>query len=105
MREGPMEIAGKVAVITGGASGIGRGIGRALAARGADVVVADVDAARAAEVAAELAAKGVRSIGVACDVTERVSVEALAERAWAAFGGVDILCNNAGVGTLAPVTE
>jgi len=100
-----MEIAGRTAVVTGGASGIGRGIGRALAARGADVVVADVDAARATEVAAELARTGVRSIGVACDVTERASVEALAERAWRDFGRVDILCNNAGVGTLAPIVE
>ena len=100
-----MEIAGKVAVVTGGASGIGRGIGRALAARGVDVVVADVDAQRAAEVAAELARAGVRTLGVACDVTERAAVEALAERAWSAFGRVDVLCNNAGVGTLAAITE
>jgi NAD(P)-dependent dehydrogenase (short-subunit alcohol dehydrogenase family) len=100
-----MEIAGKVAVVTGGASGIGRGIGRALAAHGADVVVADVDAARARDVAVELARSGVRSLGVACDVTERASVEALAERAWKELGRVDILCNNAGVGTLAPIVE
>jgi NAD(P)-dependent dehydrogenase (short-subunit alcohol dehydrogenase family) len=100
-----MEIAGKIAVVTGGASGIGRGIGRALAARGANVVVADVDAQRAAEVAAELVRAGVRSLGVACDVTERTSVEGLAERAWSEFGRVDILCNNAGVGTLAAITE
>ena len=100
-----MEIAGKVAVVTGGASGIGRGIARALAAGGADVVVADVDAARARDVASEVARGGVRSLGVACDVTDRASVEALAERAWTELGRVDILCNNAGVGTLAPVAE
>ena len=100
-----MDIAGKVAVVTGGASGIGRGIARALAARGADVVVADVDAVRAGDVAAELARAGVRSIAVPCDVTDRASVEALADRAWSAFGRVDVLCNNAGVGTLAQVVE
>lgn len=100
-----MEITGKVAVVTGGGSGIGRGIARALAARGADVVVADVDAARARDVASELARSGVRSIGVACDVTERGSVEALAERAWTELGHVEILCNNAGVGTLAPIAD
>src|SRR5262249_26566690 len=100
-----MDIAGKVAVITGGASGIGRGIGRALAARGADVVVADVDAARASEVARELERAGVRSIAVSCDVTERASVEALPERAWSAFGRLAVPCNNAGVGTLRPLIE
>ena len=100
-----MDIAGKVAVVTGGASGIGRGIARALAARGADVVVADVDAARAEEVAAELERAGVRSLGIACDVTERASIEELAERAWSALGRVDILCNNAGVGTMAAVVD
>jgi NAD(P)-dependent dehydrogenase (short-subunit alcohol dehydrogenase family) len=100
-----MEIAGKVAVVTGGASGIGRGICRALAGRGANVVVADVDDGRAGAVAAELQEIGVRSIGVTCDVTERASVEALADRAWQAFGAVDILCNNAGVGLLGAITE
>src|SRR5262245_53252799 len=100
-----MEIAGKVAVVTGGASGIGRGIGRALAARGANVVVADVDAGRAGDVASELERAGVKSIAVLCDVTDRASVEALADRAWRAFGRVDVLCNNAGVGTLGAVVE
>jgi NAD(P)-dependent dehydrogenase (short-subunit alcohol dehydrogenase family) len=68
-------------------------------------VVGDVDETRATAVAAEIARAGVRSIGVACDVTERASVEALAERAWSAFGRVDILCNNAGVGLLGAVTD
>lgn len=100
-----MDIAGKVAVVTGGASGIGRGICRALAARGADVVVADIDGTRAVEVATELARGGVRSLGVGCDVTEPTSVEALAERAWTTLGPVTILCNNAGVGMLGTVAE
>src|SRR5262245_19891564 len=100
-----MDIAGKVAVVTGGASGIGRGIGRALAARGADVVLADVDVARASEVARELERAGVRSIALPCDVTERASVEALADRAWTELGRVDILCNNAGVGVLQPIID
>lgn len=100
-----MELAGKVAVVTGGASGIGRGIARALAARGADVVVADVDAARATAVASDLARTGRRSIGVPCDVTERASVEALAERAWGELGHVDVLCNNAGVGIFGAVVD
>ncbi len=57
------------------------------------------------EIAAELEDAGVRSIGVACDVTERASVDALAERAWATLGRVDLLCNNAGVGTLGAVAD
>jgi NAD(P)-dependent dehydrogenase (short-subunit alcohol dehydrogenase family) len=100
-----MDIKGKVAVVTGGASGIGLGIGRALASRGADVVIADVDTGRATEVAQELERTGVRSIGVACDVTDRASVEALADRAWAAMGHVEILCNNAGVGAFAGIAD
>ena len=100
-----MRLKDKVGVVTGGASGIGRGIARALAAEGAHVVVADIEAGRAEQVAAELRASGVRSAGVRCDVTERASVEALAERAWAEFGRVDVLCNNAGVGFASGLAE
>jgi NAD(P)-dependent dehydrogenase (short-subunit alcohol dehydrogenase family) len=100
-----MDVAKKVAVVTGGASGIGRGIARALAADGAHVVVADVEAARAESVAEELRGRGARALGVACDVTLRASVEALAERAWREFGRVDLLVNNAGVGAAAPLVE
>ncbi len=94
-----------VAVITGAASGIGRGIARALAAEGCHVVVADIELAPAERVADELAARGVRSLAAACDVTERAAVEALAERAWETFGRVDLLCNNAGVGVASLVAE
>ena len=99
------DLRNKVAVITGGASGIGRGIARALAAEGAHVVVADIEEEPAVRVAEELRGCGVRALGVHCDVSERSSVEALAERAWSELGRVDVLCNNAGVGFLGPVAE
>jgi NAD(P)-dependent dehydrogenase (short-subunit alcohol dehydrogenase family) len=95
----------RVAVVTGAASGIGRGIARAFAAKGGHVVVADVDAAGAEQVARELAGRGVRSLGVQCDVTDPAALEHLADRAWAAFDRVDVLCNNAGVGATSLVAE
>jgi NAD(P)-dependent dehydrogenase (short-subunit alcohol dehydrogenase family) len=100
-----MELRGKVGVVTGGASGIGRGMGLALAARGSHVVVADVDETRAAEVAREIAAKGVRTLAVGCDVASEASVEGLAERTWSALGRVDLLFANAGVSAGAPVLD
>jgi len=102
------DLAGKVAVVTGGASGIGRGICRRLAAVGLDVAVADIDADGASAVAAELRECGVRALGVAVDVTDRESVTALADRTFAELGGVHVVCNNAGVivgGTLCDARE
>jgi NAD(P)-dependent dehydrogenase (short-subunit alcohol dehydrogenase family) len=107
--EGGMEdLAGKVAVVTGGASGIGRGLCRRLAAAGLDVVVADIDVGGAEATATEIADGGVRALGVAVDVSDRVSVGALADRAFAEFGAVHVVCNNAGVivgGNICDATE
>ncbi len=99
------ELKDKVAVVTGGASGIGRGIARALAHEGSHVVVADVELRAAEEVAEELTGLGVQSLAVVCDVTDRASVEALAHRAFAEFGRVELLCNNAGVGQAGAIAE
>lgn len=92
-----MQLRDKVAVVTGGASGIGRAIGLALAEKGAHVVVADVEESRAREVAEEIAARGVSTLAAACDVSKEAAVDELAERSWQHFGHVDLLFNNAGV--------
>jgi NAD(P)-dependent dehydrogenase (short-subunit alcohol dehydrogenase family) len=86
-------------VVTGGGSGIGRGLCRALAAEGMQVVVADLEPEPADRTRDELLAKGARAIAVRTDVTRRAELEALAEAARRAFGGVHLLCNNAGVAT------
>jgi NAD(P)-dependent dehydrogenase (short-subunit alcohol dehydrogenase family) len=88
---------GKVAVVTGGGSGIGRALVLALAREGARVVVADVDEAAMAGVAGEVRGHGVEALTVRTDVSELGQVQALAERAWQAFGAVHVVCNNAGV--------
>ena len=88
---------GKIAVVTGGASGIGRGIARALAAEGAHVVVADVDEQGARDTAEDLLGQGVRSLAIRTDVRETASVTALAAATQKEFDGVDLLINNAGV--------
>ena len=89
---------GKIAIVTG-AGGRGNSIGRAyalgLANAGAAIVVADLNAEGAAAVAAEIVAAGGKAIGVAVDVADEASTLAMAEAAIAAFGGVDILINNA----------
>jgi NAD(P)-dependent dehydrogenase (short-subunit alcohol dehydrogenase family) len=92
-----MKLAGEVAVITGGASGIGRGSALAMARAGADIVLADVNDARLEEVAAEIAALGRRVLPVHCDVSRDADVEALALEAEKTLGPVGVLMNNAGV--------
>lgn len=93
-----MDIADRVAIVTGGASGIGRSICLALAGAGAaGVVVGDVDAGGAAEVAAEIEAAGRRALAVPADVSRESDVRALVAAAEGAFGPVDLFCSNAGI--------
>jgi NAD(P)-dependent dehydrogenase (short-subunit alcohol dehydrogenase family) len=97
-----MELGGTVAVITGGASGIGRGTALAFARAGAAVVVADVHEARTAETLAAIREIGGRAIGVRCDVTSDADVDALADTTLAELGRVDVIMNNAGVSVMGP---
>jgi len=91
------DLAGKTAVVTGAASGIGRALCLAFARAGAHVVAADVDDAGMAETVAGVRKAGTKGLAVGTDVTKLASVQALAECAWAEMGRVHILCNNAGV--------
>ena len=91
------DLAGKVAVITGAGDGMGRTMALAFAARGMHIVAADIDEARLARVAAEISACGVEVLTQRTDVAERDQVRALADAAYARFGVVNLLVNNAGV--------
>ncbi|MBI4636408.1 MAG: SDR family NAD(P)-dependent oxidoreductase [Candidatus Rokubacteria bacterium] len=95
--------AGRVGVVTGGASGIGKALVLGLVREGAKVVVADLDEPAMAGVVAEVRNLGGEAIAVRTDVSDRKHVEALAERAVATFGAVHVLCNNAGVGVWGPL--
>lgn len=88
---------GKVAFITGGGRGFGKAFGAALAARGAHVVLADIDGTAAEAAAAELTAAGGSVTGVACDVADEGAVETVVGEVADRHGGLDILVNNAGL--------
>ena len=99
---------GQVAVVTGGASGIGSGMCGAFARAGLSVVVADIDAAGAENLAAKLRDEGACAVAAEVDVTRADSVDSLADLAFQEFGAVHVLCNNAGViggGNIADATE
>jgi NAD(P)-dependent dehydrogenase (short-subunit alcohol dehydrogenase family) len=101
------DFSGKVAVVTGGASGIGNAMARRFAAEGMKLVLGDIDAAALDKSVADLRAQGAEVTGIPTDVSKLESIQALADGAVAAYGKVHVLCNNAGVlGPLAvPVWE
>jgi rhamnulose-1-phosphate aldolase/alcohol dehydrogenase len=92
----PKPLAGRIALVTGAASGIGKAIATRLAAEGACVVIADLDLAKAQDAAAELGTADV-AIGVQANVTSEEDVQASVDAALLAFGGLDIVINNAGL--------
>ncbi|WP_109487125.1 SDR family NAD(P)-dependent oxidoreductase [Occallatibacter savannae] len=92
------DFAGKVAVITGAASGIGRAIAEQCVALGVKTVLADVEQAALDQAGSDLQARGGTVLCVRTDVSKRADVEALADKAYAAFGQVHLLFNNAGIG-------
>jgi glucose 1-dehydrogenase/3-oxoacyl-[acyl-carrier protein] reductase len=96
----PERHAGRVALVTGAASGIGRGIAQRLAAEGACVACLDFNAAGAQETAAEIVSGEGRAVGVAADVRDRAQVRAAIDDALEAFGRLDLLVNAAGIITM-----
>jgi NAD(P)-dependent dehydrogenase (short-subunit alcohol dehydrogenase family) len=93
---------GRTAVVTGAASGIGRGLARRFAAEGMQLALADVEAGPLEAVAKELSAAGTAVLAQPTDVSRPESVQALADAALARFGAVHVVCNNAGVVTAGP---
>jgi NAD(P)-dependent dehydrogenase (short-subunit alcohol dehydrogenase family) len=102
-----VKLAGKVALVTGAARGIGRGIAEVFAEEGADVAVNDIEitAEGAEHVVSLIRSKGRRSMTVKANVSNRAEVEAMFEKVWKELGPVDILVNNAGVETIVPFLE
>jgi 3-hydroxybutyrate dehydrogenase len=96
---------GKVAFITGGASGIGREIAEQLAREGAKVVLADKDGPGANRSAEALVAQGLQAQGVACDVTSEAQIHQAIDAALAAHGRLDVLVNNAGLQHVSPIED
>jgi NAD(P)-dependent dehydrogenase (short-subunit alcohol dehydrogenase family) len=100
------ELTGRVAVVTGAASGIGLALARRFAADGMKLVLADIEAEPLEKARAELAGHGFQVAAVRTDVSHQEDLAALADAAYGAFGAVHVLCNNAGValpGVMSPV--
>jgi NAD(P)-dependent dehydrogenase (short-subunit alcohol dehydrogenase family) len=97
------DFAGKAAFITGGAGGIGLAMARAFGQRGMKVAIADVEAETCASAVEALRREGITAIGSTCDVSDRKALAEAANRTFAKFGKVHVLCNNAGVSRAGPI--
>ncbi|MEU4164803.1 SDR family NAD(P)-dependent oxidoreductase [Actinoplanes sp. NPDC026670] len=101
-----ISLTGRRAVVTGGARGLGKAIALRLAEAGADVVIGDIDEGLAVKAAEDIAERhGVRTAGVALDVTDSASVSAVADRAVTELGGLEIWVNNAGIFPSVPLLD
>jgi len=100
-----IDLTSKVAIVTGGAMGIGFGIAYRLAEAGASVVIADINKAAADEAAKKLTAKGYVAIAVAVDVSDAAQVKNMLDATQKAYGGLDILVNNAGIYPTIPIMQ
>jgi acetoin reductase-like protein len=100
-----VKLQGKVAVVTGGAQGMGRAISLRYVQEGAQVVVADINLEGAQRTAAEITEAGGQAVGVQVDVRSQEQVQQMVDAAVERFGGLDILVNNAGVGKIIPFLE
>ena len=99
------DLSGRVAIVTGGAKGIGRGIAENLALAGAAVVIADVDAAENATCAVALNAAGGKATAVTCDMAQETDIEALVATTIKIYGRLDIVVNNAAIYPMSPIAE
>lgn len=105
MSSNPLRLAGKVAIISGGAGGCGEAASRLFAEQGAQVAIIDRDLAAAEKLAAEIQASGGRAIGLGADVSQSAQVQAAVDAALAALGPADILFNHAGTLIVKPFLE
>ncbi len=96
---------GRVAVVTGAAQGLGRAMAQALAEAGASIAIPDINGDRAQQAADEIAALGVRTLAMTCDVADRSQVSEMVAQVRNELGGLDILVNNAGIVRWAPAEE
>lgn len=97
------DVAGKVAVVTGGASGLGRAMALQFAEAGMNIMIGDVEDEPTAKTRAEIEALGVQCLAQHADVSDRAAVEELAERTFSELGGAHVICNNAGVAAGGPL--